>query len=79
MDMGTVGWFALGWLTVALVLSVALGGFLRKVNESPGEDDLALAASRQKGLRFLRGRNSAVGRTTATAPRTRDTGKRNSN
>lgn len=62
MDMGTVGWIALGWFTIALVLSLALGGFLHKVNETPDEDDLAIAASRQKVMRYMRGRKPANAR-----------------
>ena len=75
MDMGTVGWVVLGWFAVALVLSLALGGFLRKVNETPDEDDLA-AASRQKVMRYMRGRKLTNAHAYAVAPRVRELGKR---
>ncbi len=76
MDMGTVGWIALGWFAVALVLSLALGGFLRKVNETPGEDDLAVAASRQKVMRYMRGSKPTNARASTMTPRVREQGKR---
>jgi hypothetical protein len=56
MDLATVGWIALGWFAVALVLSLALGGFLRKVNTTVDQEGLAVAASRQKVMRYMRGR-----------------------
>jgi len=79
MGMETVGMFIIGWFVVALVFSVALGGFLRKVNEAPGEEDLAEAAARQKGVRFLRGRKPASMRSITSASRTREQGKRTAN
>ena len=75
MDMGTVGWIALGWFAVALVISLALGGFLRKVSETPGEEDLALETSKQQVIRYMRGKKPANTRTNA-APRIRALGKR---
>jgi hypothetical protein len=62
MDMETVGWLVLGWFTVALVISLVLGGFLRKVNTTLNQDDLDVVASRQKVMRYMRGRKPAVGR-----------------
>jgi hypothetical protein len=76
MDLATVGWIALGWFSVALVLSLVLGGFLRKVNETLGEEDLAVAASRQKAMRFMRGRKPANARGNAATLRGREMGKR---
>lgn len=76
MDVGTIGWIALGWFAVALVISLALGGFLRKVNETPGEEDLAIAASRQQVMRYMRGRKPANARSNVAAPRVRELGKR---
>ena len=76
MDMATVGWIALGWFSIALVLSLALGGFLHKVNVAPDEDDLAIAASRQKVMRYMRGRKPAIARSDAVAPRIRELGRR---
>ncbi len=37
MDLGTVSLIVFGWVSVALVLSLALGNFLRKANEAPGD------------------------------------------
>ena len=76
MDMGTVGWIALGWFAVALVISLALGGFLRKVNETPGEEDLSAAASRQQVMRYMRGRKPANARSNVVTQRARELGKR---
>ena len=76
MDVGTVGWIALGWFAVALVLSLALGGFLRKVSETPGENDLAVVASRQKVMRFMRDLRATTTRCNAVASRVRELGKR---
>jgi hypothetical protein len=76
MDMGTVGWIALGWFATALVISLALGGFLRKVNEATDEEDLAIAASRQKVMRYMRGRKTTNAASNAVAPRVRELSKR---
>ena len=76
MDLGTVGWFALGWFAVALVTSLALGSILRKVNETPDEEDLAVTVSRQNVVRYMRGRKTANARAQSMAPRVREMGKR---
>lgn len=76
MDVGTIGWIALGWFAVALAISLILGNFLRKVSETPGEDEFALAASRQKVMRYMRGRKLTIARANAVAPRVRELGKR---
>ena len=76
MDMGTVGWIALGWFATALVLSLALGGFLRKVSETPGEEDLAIAASRQKVMRYMRTLKSVKVRGKVVDVRVQEMGKR---
>jgi len=76
MDVGTIGWIALGWFAVALVISLILGNFLRKVSEAPGEDEFAVAASRQKVMRYMRGRKLTIARTNAAAPRVHELGKR---
>lgn len=77
MDMEMVGWIALGWFAVALVVSVALGGFLGQVNASPDEDDLASAMAKRKGMRFMRtsARSVAI-RDLRNNPRVSETGKR---
>ena len=76
MGMETAGWIALGWFAVALVTSLILGGFLRKVSEAPGEDEFATAASRQKVMRYMRNRKLANVRANVAAPRVREQGKR---
>jgi len=75
MDMGTVGWIAIGWFAVALVMSLALGSFLRKANEISGDDDFALAASKGK-ITYMRGRKPASARVNIVVPRIREMGKR---
>jgi hypothetical protein len=76
MDLAAVGWIALGWFAVALVLSLVLGGFLRKVSETPSEDDLIVAASKQQVMRFMRGRKRTNTRGNAATQRGRELGKR---
>jgi hypothetical protein len=76
MDLGIVGWIALGWFAVALVLSLALGGFLRKVNETPGENDLAVTVSQQKVMRFMRDLKPTNVRCNAVTSRVRELGRR---
>lgn len=55
MDLVTVGWIALGWFAVALIISFALGGFLRQTSVNMGETDLADGISKKKALRYIRG------------------------
>lgn len=55
MEMGTIGWIALAWFTIALVVSIALGAFLGQVTGTIGEADLVSAAAKSKGMRFMRG------------------------
>jgi hypothetical protein len=76
MDMETVGWITLGWFAVALVVSLALGIFLRKVNETPGEEDFAIAASKRQVMRYMRGKKLTVACSNTMAPRARGLGKR---
>jgi hypothetical protein len=76
MDLGIVGWIALGWFSVAVVLSLALGGFLRKVNETPGENELAVAVSKQKVMRFMRDLKPTNPRCNAVTSRVRELGRR---
>lgn len=76
MDMEMVGWFAFGWFAIALVVSIALGGFLSRVNASPDEDDLASAMAKRKGMRFMR---TSIRSVAGRNPRTSlvsETGKR---
>lgn len=65
MDMATIGWIALGWFGLALLLSVVIGGFIRKVNETPSENDLAVAASKQKVVRYLRNHKTSKARSSS--------------
>lgn len=76
MDMEMVGWIAIGWFAVALVVSIALGGFLGQVNASPDENDLATAMAKRKGMRFMRtSMRYATARSIKTSPPA-DAGKR---
>lgn len=54
MDIGTIGWIAVAWFGIALVVSIALGAFLGQVTGTMGEADLASAAVKRKGMRFMR-------------------------
>lgn len=54
MDMETLGLIAAGWFTLSLVVSVVLGGFLRKVNVALDADGLATAEEQRRVLRYLR-------------------------
>lgn len=76
MDMEMVGWIAVGWFAVALVVSIALGGFLSQVNAGPDEEDLASAIAKRKGIRFMR---KSIRSVAVRGPRTSpvsETGKR---
>lgn len=76
MDLVTVGWIALGWFAVALVVSLALGGFLRKASIVLDEDELALVSTRQKAMRFMRGHKPAVGQRNKVVSRMQVQGSR---
>jgi len=76
MDLGTVGWIVFGWLAVALIMSLALGSFLRKANEAPGDDNFAVAASRKNVITYMRGRKPANASDNTMVPRVREMGKR---
>jgi len=76
MDLATVGWIVLGWFTVALVLSLVLGGFLHKADMAGSEEEYAMDASKQQAMRFIRGRKPASARGNTAAPRVRELGKR---
>lgn len=54
MDIGTIGWIAVAWFGIALVVSIALGAFLGQATGTMGEADLASAAAKRKGMRFMR-------------------------
>ena len=77
MDMEMVGWIALGWFAAALIVSIALGGFLGQVNASPDEDELASAMAKRKGMRFMRtsARSVAI-RDLRSNPQVSEAGKR---
>jgi hypothetical protein len=61
MDMVTVGWIAVGWFTLAVLVSLVLGGIFRQVNAPLNEADVAVVAERQKVV-HLRYRNPALKR-----------------
>ena len=67
MDLGTVGWLVLGWFTVALIISFALGGFLRQTSVNMGETDLAEGITKSKVVRYMRGRKPKVALASTTA------------
>jgi hypothetical protein len=60
MDLGTVGWLVLGWFAVALIISFALGGFLRQTSVNMGETDLAEGITKTQVVRYMRGRKPGV-------------------
>jgi len=76
MDMATVGWIAMGWLAVAFIVSLALGGILRQAHVT--DDDLVVAASKRKVMRYMRvpGAKPVIARTKPNTPQVRETGKR---
>jgi hypothetical protein len=60
MDMVTVGWIAVGWFTLAVLVSLVLGSIFRQVNATPpNEADVAVVAERQKVV-HLRYRNPTL-------------------
>jgi hypothetical protein len=62
MDMVTVGWIAVGWFTLAVLVSLVLGSIFRQVNATPlNEADVAVVAERQKVV-HLRYRNPTLKR-----------------
>jgi hypothetical protein len=54
IDMETLGWIVIGWFAVALVVSLALGGFLHGVNAAADEAELEQVTSRRQVLRYMR-------------------------
>jgi len=56
MDLVTVGWIAVGWFTLAVLVSLVLGSIFRQVNAPLNEADVAVVAERQKVV-HLRYRN----------------------
>jgi hypothetical protein len=53
MDMGTLGWMAFGWLAMSIVVSLALGGFLRAATADTAAP-LHPTSSRDRVLRYRR-------------------------
>ena len=54
MDMGTVALFLLGWLAVAVVVSLVLGMFLQRAHTTSSEHELEVMAEQQRVVRYLR-------------------------
>jgi hypothetical protein len=75
MDMATVGWVVLGWFAAAFIVSLGLGRVLRQIHVT--DDDLVVAASKRKGMRFMRahGAKPAVVCAKPDTARVRETGK----
>lgn len=76
MDLGTVSWIVFGWVTVALVMSFALGKFLRKANEAPDNDHFAVTAIKHNVVTYMRGRKPAIVRGNTMVPLVNEMGKR---
>ena len=76
MDMVMVGWIVTGWFAVALIVSLALGGVLRQAHVT--DDDLVVAASKRKVMRYMRvsGAKPVIVRTKPNTPQVHETGKR---
>ena len=76
MDMAMVGWIVTGWFAVAVIVSLALGGILRQAHV--GDDDLVVAASKRKVMRYMRvsGAKPVIARTKPNTPQVHETGKR---
>ena len=58
MSMETLGWIVGGWFVVAFIISLAVGGFMRAVNEGADDSELAQMASQRRVVRYLRGRKA---------------------
>jgi hypothetical protein len=67
MELGTVGWLVLGWFAVALIISFALGGFLKQTSANMGETDLAEGISKQQVVRYMRGRKPKLALASSSA------------
>lgn len=65
MDFGSIGLFALGWLVVAVAVSVVLGAFLRRAQATTSEQDVEVMAERQRVLRYIRKPRAKASRATA--------------
>lgn len=76
MDLGTVSLLVFGWVSVALVLSLALGNFLRKANEAPRTENFAVTAIKHNVVTYMRGRKPAIVRGNTMVPLINEMGKR---
>ena len=76
MDMATVGWIVLGWFAAAFIVSLALGGILRQAHVT--DDDLVMAASKRKVMRYMRVpcAKPVIARAKSSTPQVRESGKR---
>jgi len=61
MELQTLGWILAGWFAVSVVVSLALGWFIREVNTSPEEAELDQVLSQRRIVRYMRGRNQERG------------------
>lgn len=59
MDMVTVGWIAVGWFALTVLVSLVLGSIFRQVNTPLNEADVAVVAESQKVV-HLRYRNPTL-------------------
>jgi len=56
MELQTVGWILAAWFGFSVVVSLALGWFLREVNASADESELNQVISHRRVVRYLRGK-----------------------
>jgi len=56
MELQTVGWILAAWFGFSIVVSLALGWFLREVNASADESELNQVISHRRVVRYLRGK-----------------------
>ncbi len=76
MDMAMVGWIVLGWFAVAFIASLGLGRVLHQAHVT--EDNLAVAASKRKVMRYMRVRGAklVIARAKPDTAQVHETGKR---
>lgn len=76
MDMATIGWILLGWFAIAFIASLGLGRVLHQVHVT--DDNLAVAASKRKVMRYMRvrGVKPVAARAKPDTAQVPETGKR---
>jgi len=74
MDLVTVGWIAVGWFALAVLVSLALGSIFRQVNAPLNDADVAVVAESQKVVQ-LRYRKPAQKRHAGTTRQRQDSAR----